>query len=255
MEVGQAVWFHRRRTMTVARWHSSLNALRAPAVLALVIGALSLNVGGTFASFSAETANDSTVSTGSLVLGDKVGTGTTCLSTGGGSADVNANLACDALFTLTLQDGGSSNVKLTLTNDGTIDASSLELYWAGGTTPCTTIDEPSEQYHGTGDLCPKMRLEVQEYPSAAAQSSNDRTSGSCWFGGGVGTNACSFTNSQNLSLFSSLDGSAANTIDLGAFTAGTTRWFRVYLNVAAGQLTNSLMGRRVDFGFTWRVLQ
>src|SRR5437879_580300 len=113
-------------------------------VLGLVVGAMSFNTGGTFASFTAAATNDGAFDTGSLVLTNKVGTATACLSTSGGTTDSNDNGACDALFNLTLQDGGTSNVKLTLTNDGTIDSSSLQLHWAGGTTPCATADEPSE---------------------------------------------------------------------------------------------------------------
>lgn len=208
----------------------------------------------TFASFTATVVNGASFSTGSLVLSNQRANATACLSTSGGTTDVNTN-DCDALFTLLLQDGGSSNVQITVTNEGSVDASALTLHWSDGTTPCTTVDDTSSLYHGTGDLCGIMRLQVQEYPSDADQNSNTRTNGSCWFGGGAGTNACSFNNSQDLAAFSLLDGDGGDVIDMGPIAAGATRWYRVYLNVAAGQLTNAMMGRLVDFGFTWSLAQ
>lgn len=208
----------------------------------------------TFASFTATVANGASFNTGSLVLSNQRANATACLSTGGGTTDTNAN-DCDALFTLVLQDGGSSNVQITVTNEGSIDASALTLHWADGTTPCTTVDDLAWNYHGTGDLCGIMRLQVQEYPSDADQNSNIRTNGTCWFGGGAGTNACSFSNSQDLAAFSLLDGDGGDVIDMGPLAAGATRWYRVYLNVPAGQLTNAMMGRLVEFGFTWSLAQ
>lgn len=231
-----------------------MRSLRALLLALLAVGVAGLDQGGTFASFTATTANGASFQTGALVLGNQRGNATVCLSTAGGTTDVNAN-DCAALFTLLAQDGGSSNVQLTLTNEGDVDASSLTLHWADGAVPCTTIDDPASLFHGTGDLCGIMRLQVQEYPSDAAQNGNDRTAGACWFGGGAGTASCSYSNSQDLALFSALDGSGSGVIDLGPFAAGATRWFRVYLSVPAGQLTNAMMGRRVDFGFTWSLAQ
>jgi hypothetical protein len=223
-------------------------------LVALLVSGLMSSQPGTFASFTAAVANGASFNTGSLVLSNQRGNATACLSTGAGTTDANTN-DCDTLFTLVLQDGGSANVQLTVANAGSIDASSLTLHWSDGTTPCATTDDPAALYHGTGDLCGIIRLQVQEYPSDADQNSNTRTNGTCWFGGGAGTNACSFNNSQDLAAFSLLDGDGGDVIDMGSFAAGATRWFRVYLNVPAGQLTNAMMGRLVEFGFTWSLAQ
>lgn len=231
-----------------------MSGLRRFLVALLALGMVGLESPGTFASFTAVTANGASFQTGALVLGNQRANATVCLSTAGGATDVNAN-DCAALFTLPAQDGGTSNVQLTLTNEGNVDASNLTLHWADGTARCATVDDPATPFHGTGDLCGVMRLQVQEYPDDTAQNGNDRTSGTCWFGGGAGTNACSYNNNQDLLAFSALDGTAGNVIDLGPFPAGATRWFRVYLNVPAGQLTNAMQGRRVDFGFTWSLEQ
>src|SRR4051812_22071811 len=73
---------------------------RLPRMLVVGVGALLLATAGfgTFASFSASTSNSSTFATGTLVLSDKVGTATTCFSTGSDTnTDVNDH-ACDAFF-------------------------------------------------------------------------------------------------------------------------------------------------------------
>lgn len=228
--------------------------MRQLLIALLLAGLASMGEQGTFASFSAVTANGASFRTGSLVLSNKKNKATACLSTNAGSTDVNAN-DCDVLFNLLAQDGGTSNVRITVANEGSLDASSLRLYWSNGAAPCATVDEPSETYHGTGDLCGTMRLQVQEYPDATAQSGNDRTNGYCWYGGNQGTNACTNNNNKDLAAFSLLDGTGANAIDMGAIASGATRYYRIYVNVPAGQLTNAMQGRRVDFGFTWKAVQ
>src|SRR6185369_973256 len=92
----------------------------------------------TVASFTAETTNPTNkFATGTLVLSNKVNSGTACLSTGGGSTDTNANAACDNLFSLTAQKpGDTSSANLTLQNVGSIAASALKLF----TSACTDSD-------------------------------------------------------------------------------------------------------------------
>jgi hypothetical protein len=125
-----------------------------------------------------------------------------------------------------------------------------------------SVDEPGELFHGTGDLCGIMRLQVQEYPTAATQSGNDRgldpisgLSSVCWYGKNAGTDSCGYANTENLAAFSLLDGTGGNVLDMGPIAAGATRYYRIYLNVPAGKLTNAMQGRRVDFGFTWAASQ
>jgi hypothetical protein len=216
---------------------------------------------GTFATFSASTANGASFSTGTLVLSNRKNNATACMSTNAGSTDVNAS-DCDVLINVLASDGGTSNARVTITNEGSVDADSLQLRWADGPTPCTTVDEPSEQYHGTGDLCGVMRLQIQEYPTAATQTGNDRgldpvsgLSSYCWFGKNAGTDTCGYDNTQHMGAFSLFDGVGGNVIDMGPIASGQTRWFRIYLNVPAGKLTNAMQGRRVDFGFTWTAVQ
>jgi hypothetical protein len=234
---------------------------------ALLIAGLSgiISSPGTFSTFAATTDNMAEFATGTLVLSNQKNTATACLSTGGTSATLtDGNAAdCDIFFNLLAQKSLSQNMKVTIMNTGSVDASSLQLTWAGGTTPCTTVDAANEGFNGTGDLCGAMRLQVMEYPSHDTQFGNDRgldpltgLSSHCWFGGNAGTDACAYNNGQDLAAFDFYDGTdGAHVLDLGPIAAGATRWFRLYANIPAGQFTNALMGRQVDFGFRWTAVQ
>src|SRR5438874_7697143 len=99
----------------------------------LVVGAATSIVSvGTFATFTAETTNSgNTFATGTLVLSDKVGTGTACLSTAGGATDTNANTTtCDTAFALATKKPGDADTSahLAIFNDGSLAGSALRVY-------------------------------------------------------------------------------------------------------------------------------
>lgn len=95
-------------------------------VLAMFAGVIAYVGGrGTMAIFTAETANTgSTMNSGTLVLGNKVNAGTTCYSYSGSTLD-NVNTACTNLVSPTNMAPGvtSAQAKLTIENDGSLDAS------------------------------------------------------------------------------------------------------------------------------------
>jgi hypothetical protein len=99
--------------------------------LVMAVGALALAGRGTFASFSAETANGGTsLASGTLTLSDQVESGEACLSTGAKSAN-NFNERCQAALALkNVAPGVYGGVaKITVKNTGSIDASKLYV-WA-----------------------------------------------------------------------------------------------------------------------------
>src|SRR3981189_2538447 len=72
--------------------------------MGVVAGIGALAGAGTFATFTAQTSNPTnTFADGTLVLSNKVGSGTACLSTGGLTTDTNANGACDTAFSLSVR--------------------------------------------------------------------------------------------------------------------------------------------------------
>ena len=121
--------------------------------------------GGTWASFSAETANSGTsVASGTLTLSDTVNNTTACLSANGTTLN-NVNAACNAALTLTNVAPGvfGGTAQITLRNTGSIDASKLSFFASSvnatlnaaitsTVTPTTTLTvTPLEGTITTGD--------------------------------------------------------------------------------------------------------
>jgi hypothetical protein len=89
--------------------------------------------GGTWASFSAETANQGqSIASGTLTMSDQVNTNAACLSANGVATN-NVNPSCGAALTLTNVAPGvvstGSVAQITIQNTGSIDASKL-FFWA-----------------------------------------------------------------------------------------------------------------------------
>ena len=109
----------------------SLDRTKKVLALAMLAGAIAY-VGGkaTFALFSAETSNsNSSMASGTLTMGDQVANGTVCMSSSGATLD-NVNAACNAFLTLQNMAPGVSaaQAKLTIENDGSIDASKFYVF-------------------------------------------------------------------------------------------------------------------------------
>ena len=79
--------------------------------------------GGAFATFNAQTTNPgNTFATGTLVMSNKVDSGTVCFSTGGGTITTNAS-DCDTAFGLSAQKPGDfATANITIKNEGSIGA-------------------------------------------------------------------------------------------------------------------------------------
>jgi hypothetical protein len=230
-----------------------MGVLRKLLLTVMVLGATTSTVSaGTFASFSASTTNaTSTFATGTLVLSDKKSTNTACLSTGGGTTNTNANSGCDALFALTVQKpGDTAFVDLTLSNAGTINASSLSGY---ASQSCAASDAAGQTYHGTGDPCGTVQLYIQEYTSEANRSADNRTGGTCQYGGGTST-SCAFAGTKTLTTYATAYPSSATVLSMGALNASAARYLRIYLSLPSSA-DNSLQGRQATFGFSWTLAQ
>src|SRR5205807_2047333 len=110
--------------------------------LGVVAGIGALAGAGTFATFTAQTTNPTNVfADGTLVLSNTVGAGTACLSTGGGTTDVNSNGSCDTAFNLTVKaPGDSGTANITLENKGSLAASALKAF-SGSCTDANAAGE------------------------------------------------------------------------------------------------------------------
>lgn len=225
-----------------------LLSLGAVAVVGAVVG------GGTYATFNAQTANPGNVwANGTLILSNKVGTGTTCLSTGAGTnTDTNVNANCDALFSgATLRKpNDSASVNLAVRNEGSLNASALKLY----SSACTPGDTTGETYKGSGDPCDKVQLYVQKWTDAARTVPT-----ACVYGSAavLTPNTCDFAatgaEAKTLAAFATANNSTTP-LDLGALNTGTTGYYTI--GVKLPQTTsNSYQGRRASIDFTWALEQ
>jgi len=225
-----------------------LLSLGAVAVVGAVVG------GGTYATFNAQTANPGNVwANGTLTLSNKVGTGTTCLSTGAGTnTDSNVNAHCDALFSgATLRKpNDSATVNVAIKNEGSLNASALKLH----SSACTAGDTAGETYKGSGDPCDKVQLYVQKWTDAS------RTiPAACVFGGTIvsAPNTCDFggllAETKTLGAFASANNSTTP-LDLGALNTGATSYYTI--GVKLPQTTgNTYQGRKASVDFTWTLEQ
>ena len=216
----------------------------------IVVGVLALIGGGagTFATFNATTTNaGNTFATGTLVLSNTIGA-TTCLSTGGGNTNSNTNsTGCAKFFNTTISKPGDiSGANLTLQNVGSIAATVASLTKSA----CTTVDNPSKTFHGTGDLCGALNFYVQEW-----SNSGFSTPFKCWYGGGTAStcDATFATSPALLSGFSSADISVGPSSP-PAFAAtthtGDTRWFTVAVQLPS-TAGNNMQGRQGQIDLTW----
>src|SRR3954470_14095839 len=114
-----------------------MNRMRKILVATLLVGGAATAIGaGTFASFSASTSNSGTFATGTLVLSNLKNAATICYSDTAGITDTNAK-ACDAAFAATNEKpgGGTYETHLTITNEGTLDATALKLFSTSACAP------------------------------------------------------------------------------------------------------------------------
>lgn len=232
----------------VQRRKKVLLSLGAVALVGAVVG------GGTYATFNAQTANPGNIwANGTLVLSNKVGSGTTCLSTGAGTGtDTNVNANCDALFTgATLRKpNDSATVAVNVKNEGSLDASALKLH----SSACTAGDTAGETYKGTGDPCDKVQLYVQRWTDSART-----VPAACVYGSTqlATPNTCDFAatgaEAKTIGAFATTNNATA-ALGLGALTTGTTNYYTV--GVKLPQTTgNAYQGRRASVDFTWTLEQ
>jgi hypothetical protein len=217
--------------------------------LAVVGAAATATMSGAIAGFTAQTTNPSnTFASGTLVLSDKVGSGTACLSTGSGTTtDTNVNSSCDSLFALTVKKpGDSATSTLTLKNEGSLAASALKAF-AGG---CTDANATGETYSGTGSPCGKVQLYVQQYSDSAMT-----TPSACLYGGAAVTNVCDFSDTtKTLGAFATAYPSSTSAIGMGTLAAGASAYLKVGVKLPS-DADNTYQGRKASISLSWLIDQ
>jgi hypothetical protein len=242
-----------RSTKSTRYRSGAKKAARLKLRMALTAG-VAVSLGGftaaaTVASFTAETTNPTNkFATGTLVLSNKVNSGTACLSTGGGNTDTNANAACDNLFSLTAQKpGDTSSANLTLQNVGSIAASALKLF----SSACVDSDATGQSYHGTGSPCGSVQLTVQQW-----SDSGFSTPVACLYGGTTVANTCDFSDAtKTMGAYATAHTGSANAQTIGSgLAANGIGYFTVAVKMAS-TAGNSLQGRQAAMDLTWHLDQ
>jgi hypothetical protein len=232
----------------------------------MIVGTVAALVGsGSFATFNAATHNAPSITTGVLILGDKVNAGSECFSAGGASVSPANTSACTGVWSLTTEMPGTTiaPLRMTVRNGGSIAASQLSLYAAGA---CAN-SHAGTGYDGAGAICSQVQLEIQQY--------TDNTFGTplhCWYGSGSATTCLAEANKLpagcNVSTCTSYPFTdAAKTlgdfgatvtsgspISVGGVSAGASTYFLVFASLP-GSSGDSFQGRRADLTFTWLMVQ
>src|SRR2546423_2443398 len=182
--------------------------------MGVVTGIGALAGAGTFATFTAQTTNPTnTFANGTLVLSNKVGSGTACLSTGGGNTDTNSNSSCDSAFSLAVKAAGdSSTANITLQNKGSLPVSALKFFSAA----CTDADAVGELFHGTGLPCGVVQFYIQKY-----SDSGFSTPSACLYGGSPDSGVtCDFSDTaKTLTSFVTAYPSIGTSLSVGSLAA------------------------------------
>ena len=90
--------------------------------------------------------------------------------------------------------------------------------------------------------------------SSANRTADNRTGGTCQFGGGTAT-SCAFSATKTLNDFdTSYPSAGVGALNMGALNTGVSRYVRIYLTLPS-TAGNDLQGRQATFGFSWAIAQ
>lgn len=212
----------------------------------IAVGALtSVTATSTFALLNSQQSNArSSVASGTLTFDNTVNTGTACFSYGGPSSPGNVNDSCQALIassTLNYPGVAITPVKVTITDDGSINAGDLSVYMPS----CTAGSTPGAPSPGGANPCAASGAQfyIQETTSTGTPTT-------CWFPTGAGT--CAFS-ASSLFVFAANFTSATSALDLGSGPAhAQARYFQIGMQLPSSA-SNALQGEEAVFGLTWHI--
>ena len=165
----------------------------------------------------------------------------------GTSTDANVNTACDAAFNLTVKKPGDSTTgNLTLKDEGSLAATALKTF----ATTCTDSDASGETYHGTGSLCSKVQLYIQQYSDAQYT-----TPSVCLYGAATVPGTCDFSDTaKTLGAFATAYPSSTSALGLGAVSAGSSVYLKVGVKLPS-TADNTVQGRKAAIDVSWMLEQ
>ena len=216
--------------------------------IAVAIAGLAALGSSSFASYSAQTTNpNNKFATGALVLTNTKQGGSACLSTAGGTTDTNVNNSCDQLLNLSVKKpGDSATVNLTVQNSGSLPATMFKVF----SSACADSNAAAETYHGTGSLCSKVQLYIQQTDSAFTAKT------ACIYGGAAVTNTCDFSDTaKTLTAFSTTYTNSTTGLSIGSgLAANTPNYFTIGMMLPSSA-DNTMQGRAASIDLSWFIQQ
>lgn len=225
-------------------------SISAPTFQSLTVTAAGAGLGATAIPVTSIALNN-TYPAGSLISYN-YSAGTTCYSTAVTSGSFNngdSNSGCGSLvFTNYGRPQATAELAytadVTISNQGSLPASKLTVYMQN----CATTNNPGEAYNGTGDLCTKLEMFVQEWTNATRTVPS-----TCWYGTAAG-NTCTNPITDPSPTLSAFNGSASPLTLTGGLSAkgsaGDTRYFTIGLRLPTAA-DNTYQGRIANFDFVW----
>lgn len=205
----------------------------------ILVGSMSfLTLSGVFAVMSGDGYNHASIATGTLTLSNTVESGTACFSYQGAA---NSNASCDRYFTnSTLRYPGTlATAKLTITNNGSLDATSLYVYMPS----CTKTTSPGAPAPGGGDPCGLNGLQLY-----LQETNSSWTATTCRYPAAAGSCAL---NASTLYAFANTYTSSGAVLTIpGGLAHGASRYFIVGMQLPSNA-SNALQGQEADFDLTW----
>ena len=219
-------------------WH-----LKKVLLSLLVLGGLScFTITSAFALLSSETQNTrAKISSGTLTFSNTVNTATACLSYNGPASPGNVNSSCDPLFlnTTLMYPGTPATAQVTITNNGSVDGTSLSLFMP----TCTAVTSPGAPAGG-GNPCAASGAQFYIAEENALNGTQ-----SCIFPTTGGT--CGFAASTL--AFVATRNSPASTISLGKGPDhGASRFFVIGMQLPS-TASNTLQGEEALFTLAWHL--
>jgi predicted ribosomally synthesized peptide with SipW-like signal peptide len=251
-----------RRPLWSGTWGRILLTLMVVGTVAAVGGA------GTLASFNSTTTNASTITTGTIVLGNTINSGTECLSYG-----VNPNITaantntCTNVFGLSSvsaepgqpnASGNSASVKVV--NKGNLNtignAAGPKGFYLYTPSACANSATAGQPFNGAGDLCSLAQVYVQQYSDSAFTIAYK-----CVYGASAGATCSGFDAAHTLHTLGVAATSASPIFltDSGGNSAsplisGSAAYFKVFVFFPnPSSSANSYQGVTATLDFTWAI--
>jgi predicted ribosomally synthesized peptide with SipW-like signal peptide len=243
---------------------SKTGAMKKWLVGLLLLGVLSTLIStGTFASFNATLTQNSGITTGVLVLGNKTDAAAECFSSPG--AITTNSAACSTAPSIFSATGiGTSAPQyhdLTLRNAGDLTNALLSL----SATACNDVAAPVNGFGGATQACPSIQFMVAEVANFTPGAGPTAVT-NCYFGNAAGTfttpgapanvfNGCGFgagaaTTLHGAGGFDTQFLTGTSSLNLGALTLAPGRNFILGAMLPA-TATNAMQGRGMTMTFTW----